>query len=64
MNAPDFDRLREIAAEADALIADDKWTVAEYERLLDDAEKAADGDTELLEFLVNKGAQFDLVAND
>lgn len=61
MSAPDFDRLREIAVEANALIAADKWTEKEYERLLVEADRAADGDPELLEFLVNKGARFDLV---
>jgi hypothetical protein len=56
---PDWARLRELADEMQALIDARKWTKAEYLRILAEAEKAANGDGELLEFVINEGVQFE-----
>lgn len=48
---PDWERLQELAAEAQQLVDDDKWTKDEFERLWSDGEKAVNGHTEFLECL-------------
>lgn len=40
------------------LIDDGKWTSEEYERLLDEADKASGGNPEMIEFVVNEGVHF------
>jgi hypothetical protein len=52
MSAPDFDRIRQLVDEANGLIASGAWTESEFRRLFDAAEKAADGDGEFCEPLL------------
>ena len=59
MKEPDWDRLRELAEEIEKLIAEGKWTKREYQRVLAEAEKAAHGNPEFIEFVVNEGAHFE-----
>lgn len=59
MSQPDFARLKEISAEMRELIDAGKWTAEEYERLLEEADKASGGNPEFIEFVVNRGVHFD-----
>lgn len=52
---PNFERLDEIIAQADAAIAAGTWTREVYEKALAEAEKALDGWEEGLECIVNRG---------
>lgn len=58
MSKPDFERLREIAAEMQGLIDEGKWTKEEYLRLRAEAKKAAAGNPEMIEFVINEGVHF------
>jgi hypothetical protein len=52
---PDFERLQEIAEEAQRLEREDgSLTPGDYERLLTEAKAAADNDDDLYEFVVNR----------
>lgn len=52
---PNFDKLREIGKELEQLLEDGTFDEAAYERLLKEATEAADGNDDLIEFLVNEG---------
>ena len=51
---PDWDKLRAVAAEMDALIAADEWTLANYQRIREAAAAATNGNEEFCEFVANE----------
>lgn len=53
---PDWKKLRELGEEIDRLIDAGKWTKVAYKRVLAEAEEAAKGHPEFIEFVVNKGS--------
>lgn len=50
-NPPDWDRLKELDAEAQQLVDDGKWSKDEFERIWSAGKKAANGHDEFLEAL-------------
>ena len=52
---PDWAKLQEIAAEIEDLKAKKKWNKAAFDRLMQEGQDAAAGDTTLLEFIENAG---------
>jgi hypothetical protein len=52
MSEPDFDRLKELGAEAQRLRDDGEWTKENFDRLLAEAKKASAGHGEFLGFLL------------
>jgi hypothetical protein len=51
---PDWERLRELAAEVEQLQAAGRWNLAAFERLFAEGERAVHGHGEFLECIVNE----------
>lgn len=51
---PDWERLKALGAEIEALRDSEKWTRAEFERVLAEATEACRGFDEFTEFVVNE----------
>lgn len=64
MSKPDFARLQQIADEADRLADAGAFTEEAFERLLEEADKAAAGEPELIEFMANRGALYGYLTDD